>query len=261
MSLCCKLLQRTAARCQFKICYCLFIPSPFCTSSVRQAFVNHLCVGWALKSKLLVPGDAQVSPKQQKRVKSSLVAACLLSLLMSSLSALLWGFAQQVQWQPFNLTTAVWRLLCTQPWFCPLHMFLLCYQWWSGVRCRPCRCRTAWHETCSSECKPWRASPGRIWAKEQNGRSSESRRSEMTEWCISFYLSDDSTQSMSHQLDQLHTKLGILPPELRQSSYLSTASTVMLPADDSEGSLTGNAGITGFIGHPVWRVYRAIRNS
>lgn len=44
LSLCCKLLQTTVAQCQFQTCYCLFIPSPFCASIVRQAFVNHMCV-------------------------------------------------------------------------------------------------------------------------------------------------------------------------------------------------------------------------
>lgn len=39
-------------------------------------------------------------------------------------------------------------------------------------------------------------------------------------------------------------------------SYLATASTVMLSADDSEGGLAGDADATGFIGHPVRRVYR-----
>lgn len=42
--LCCKLLQRVVPQCQFQICYCLFIPSPFWTTIVRQAFVNRLCV-------------------------------------------------------------------------------------------------------------------------------------------------------------------------------------------------------------------------
>lgn len=37
---------------------------------------------------------------------------------------------------------------------------------------------------------------------------------------------------------------------------LSTASTVMLPADDSEGSFAGNAGVAGFIGDPVWWVFK-----
>lgn len=36
---------------------------------------------------------------------------------------------------------------------------------------------------------------------------------------------------------------------------LSTASTVMLPADDGEGSLAGNAGAAGFIWDPVRRVF------
>lgn len=40
-----------------------------------------VCVGWALKSNPLVPSDAPVSQKQQKQVESSLVAACLVSLL------------------------------------------------------------------------------------------------------------------------------------------------------------------------------------
>lgn len=36
----------------------------------------------------------------------------------------------------------------------------------------------------------------------------------------------------------------------------------MLPTDDSEGSLAGNAGVAGFIGDPVWRVYtEPTRNS
>lgn len=36
---------------------------------------------------------------------------------------------------------------------------------------------------------------------------------------------------------------------------LATTSTVMLSADDSEGSFAGNAGVAGFIGHPVWRIF------
>lgn len=36
---------------------------------------------------------------------------------------------------------------------------------------------------------------------------------------------------------------------------LSTASTVMLPPDDGERSLASNAGVAGFIGDPVWRVF------
>lgn len=51
---------------------------------------------------------------------------------------------------------------------------------------------------------------------------------------------------MNYQFDQVYAKL--------KRSYLSAASTVMFPADNSEGSLTGNAGIAGFIGDPVGRV-------
>lgn len=36
---------------------------------------------------------------------------------------------------------------------------------------------------------------------------------------------------------------------------LSTASTVVLPANDGEGSFAGNAAVTGFIRDPVWRVF------
>lgn len=36
---------------------------------------------------------------------------------------------------------------------------------------------------------------------------------------------------------------------------LSTASTVMFSADNSEGSFAGNAGVAGFIRHPVWGVF------
>lgn len=36
---------------------------------------------------------------------------------------------------------------------------------------------------------------------------------------------------------------------------LSTASTVMFPADNSERSLAGNAGVAGFIRDPVRRVF------
>lgn len=46
LSLCCKLLPRTVAQRQIKICYCLFIPVPFCKSLVRQALVKHFCVCW-----------------------------------------------------------------------------------------------------------------------------------------------------------------------------------------------------------------------
>lgn len=65
---------------------------------------------------------------------------------------------------------------------------------------------------------------------------------------------NDDSQCMSQQFHQIHIKLRILPPGLHQSLYLSTASTVMLPTDDSERSLAGNAGVAGFIRHPVWRV-------
>lgn len=41
----------------------------------------------------------------------------------------------------------------------------------------------------------------------------------------------------------------------RDCLYLSAAPTVMLPADDGEGSLTGDAGVTGFVRDPVRRVY------
>lgn len=40
-----------------------------------------------------------------------------------------------------------------------------------------------------------------------------------------------------------------------RAKNLATASTVMLSADDSEGSLAGNADATGFIRHPVGRVF------
>lgn len=40
------------------------------------------------------------------------------------------------------------------------------------------------------------------------------------------------------------------------SLYLSTAPTVMLPADDGKGSLAGNAGAAGIIRDPIWRVCR-----
>lgn len=42
---------------------------------------SFVCVGWALKSNPLVPCDTPVSHKQQKQVKSSLIAVCLVSLL------------------------------------------------------------------------------------------------------------------------------------------------------------------------------------
>jgi hypothetical protein len=38
--------------------------------------------------------------------------------------------------------------------------------------------------------------------------------------------------------------------------YLATAPTVMLSADDCEGGLTGDAGVTFLIRNPVWGVYR-----
>lgn len=45
-------------------------------------------------------------------------------------------------------------------------------------------------------------------------------------------------------------------------SYLSTASAVMLSADDSERSLAGNAGVAGFIRYPVWWICtEPMRNS
>lgn len=40
-----------------------------------------------------------------------------------------------------------------------------------------------------------------------------------------------------------------------RAENLSTASTVMLSADDGEWSLAGNAGVTSFIRDPVWRVF------
>ena len=55
----------------------------------------------------------------------------------------------------------------------------VCFLWKYEVRCRPCRCRRAWHGTWSSVCTPWRASPGRTGAMVLSGRSSESKRSEM----------------------------------------------------------------------------------
>lgn len=48
----------------------------------------------------------------------------------------------------------------------------------SVVRCQPCHCRRVWRETCSSVCKLGQVSSDHIWAKEQNERSSESKRSE-----------------------------------------------------------------------------------
>lgn len=45
-------------------------------------------------------------------------------------------------------------------------------------------------------------------------------------------------------------------PGGRRASYLATASAVVLSADDGEGSLAGDADATGFIRHPVRRVYR-----
>ena len=57
------------------------------------------------------------------------------------------------------------------------------------------------------------------------------------------------------KMPKLSFKLILLTPMLCQSSYLSTASTVMFPADDSEWSLAGNAGVAGFIRHPVRGIY------
>lgn len=37
-------------------------------------------------------------------------------------------------------------------------------------------------------------------------------------------------------------------------TYLTTAATVVLPADDGEGSFTGGAEATGLIWHPLRRV-------
>lgn len=38
------------------------------------------------------------------------------------------------------------------------------------------------------------------------------------------------------------------------NSNLSTAPTVVLPANDGEGSLAGDAGAAGVVRDPVWRV-------
>lgn len=51
---------------------------------------------------------------------------------------------------------------------------------------------------------------------------------------------------MNYQFDRVHVK--------PNRSYLSAASTVMFPADNSERSLAGNAGVAGFIRDPVRRV-------
>lgn len=104
-----------------------------------------------------------------------------MSLPLPFVMALLWSLAKQVRHQcwssaAYALYTAVDLLIAP----------IACFHWWSGVRCRPCRCRRVWRETCSSVCKPWRASSDRIWAKEPNGRSSGSKKSEMTQhvWVI-----------------------------------------------------------------------------
>lgn len=175
---CCKLLQRIVAQCQIKICYC---PSPFCTSIVIQAFVNHLCVlagHWNQTLWFRVIHQSLISNRNRSNHHSSLCVSSLCSVICNDLTLkpCLVGTMTTIKF-----TRAVQHLLCTQPWICPLHMLLLWRtvwsQQWPGVRCQPFRCRRAWHETCSSVCKPWQASSGRIGAKEQNGRSSESRRS------------------------------------------------------------------------------------
>lgn len=58
--------------------YSLFLLHLYSQTGICE---SSLCVGWALKLNPLVPSDAPVSPKQQKRVESSLMAACLVSLL------------------------------------------------------------------------------------------------------------------------------------------------------------------------------------
>ena len=55
----------------------------FSQTGICESFV---CVGWALKSNALVPSDAPVSPKQQKQVESSLVAASLCSVICDGLT-------------------------------------------------------------------------------------------------------------------------------------------------------------------------------
>lgn len=183
LSLCCKLLQRTDVQCQFKTCYCLFIHSPFCTSRVRQAFVNHMCVlagHW--NQTLWFPVTHRSLWSIRNRLNhDSWLRLCSVICNGLTLKPCLAGTMTTIKSNQgicvaFALYTAVDLSVAYAP-------VVACLRWWSGVRCQPCRCRRAWHETCSSVCTPWQASPGHIGAKEQNGRSSESRRSETTQ-CV-----------------------------------------------------------------------------
>lgn len=63
---------------------------------------------------------------------------------------------------------------------------------------------------------------------------------------------------MTHYFHLEHIKVNILMGCVfaGEGGHLSTAPTVMFPADDGEGSLAGNAGVAGFIWDPIWGVLR-----
>lgn len=57
----------------------------------------------------------------------------------------------------------------------------------------------------------------------------------------------------------IHDKYGESEKFRLRQTNLPTASTVVLPADDSERSFAGNARVAGFIRHPIWRICREAR--
>lgn len=181
------MLQKAVAQCQFNIGYCLFIPSSLHLLSLTGICETFVSVAWTVKLNPLVFCDVLVPQKQQKQDESLLLAAHLMSLPLPFVMALLWSLAKQVCHQCWS--SAAYALYAAMNL---LIAPIACFHWWSGVRCRPCRCRRVWRETCSSVCKPSRASSDRIWAKEPNGRSSGSKKSEMSH--MSYQTKDDGAQ-------------------------------------------------------------------
>lgn len=79
----------------------------------------------------------------------------------------------------------------------------------------------------------------------QWSRMRRAARAEDLKWQINYW------SSRTKNLKCIHCA----PLQKIIMEYLSTAPTVMLPADDSEGSLAGDAGVACIIRDPVWRVW------
>lgn len=202
----CKLLQRILEHPLAPV------SSPFlCNSWVRQAYSARITCA----AEIIPFGSWWCIQTELEQVESSLLAVCLTLLINSEV--LLIGMMTAIM-SPFPVQCSN---CCVQSWICPENG--LCA--FSGVRCQPCRCRRAWHETCSSVCRLWRVSSDHIWAKEQNGRSSESKRSEKTLYDISHrtYQTDRQCTSQIYHLKLSWNVATWAPSVIPSHSFYSDA--------------------------------------